>query len=147
MTPGALARIHEAAFTHGRPWSAVEFGQLLDQPTVRLLGAAEGFALVQIVPPEAELLTIAVAPAAQRQGLGRALLSRAMEAAAAEGATRLFLEVDIRNAAAIALYEAAGFARTGLRRAYYRHPDATRSDALLMEIALPARQTGTGAES
>ena len=41
-------------------------------------------------------------------------------AAANAGAARLFLEVSEVNAPALALYEAAGYAEIGRRKAYYR---------------------------
>jgi ribosomal-protein-alanine N-acetyltransferase len=56
-----------------------------------------------------------------------------MEAAAAAGAARMLLEVAEDNAAARALYAAAGFAPAGRRPRYY--PDGR--DALLLAAILP----------
>ena len=54
------------------------------------------------------------------------------------GIHRMFLEVRQSNAAAIGLYAAYGFARTGVRKRYY--PD-TNEDALVMTLAMAeARQ-------
>jgi ribosomal protein S18 acetylase RimI-like enzyme len=54
-----------------------------------------------------------VAPAGRGHGVGDALLRRACEVAAADGARRLLLEVGDHNAAAQELYARHGFTRTG----------------------------------
>ncbi|MEQ9335588.1 MAG: GNAT family N-acetyltransferase [Miltoncostaeaceae bacterium] len=48
------------------------------------------------------------------------LLAAALRLSAARGATRMVLEVSEANAAARALYDAAGFSPVGRRRGYYR---------------------------
>jgi ribosomal-protein-alanine N-acetyltransferase len=91
-----------------------------------------------VILDEAELLTIATHPGHRRQGLGRAALEAFESVARARGATIAHLEVAADNAAAIALYASAGYARSGLRRSYYRSADGTPVDAVLMAKALPA---------
>ena len=132
MTPDELARIHAASFTTPRPWSAEEFADLLNDPTCTLIAGEMGFALIRSIADEAELLTIAVAPEARRAGIGRVILGRALDAARQRGAARMFLEVAADNTAAIALYQTGGFAQAGRRRGYYRRPDGSRADALVM---------------
>ncbi len=134
MTPSQMARIHAACFARG--WSSAELETLLAKPTTRAVASDHGFALLQVIAPEAELLTIAILPADRRKGHGRALLNQTLQAAAAAGAETLFLEVDAANQAACALYLAAGFIQTGTRRNYYPHDDGGRSDAILMSRAL-----------
>lgn len=136
MTPADLARLHALAFVVPRPWSAAEFADLTARADTFLVGAGEGFLLGRVIADEAELLTLAVAPAARRRGLGAALVGAFLEQAAARGAATAFLEVAADNAAAIALYSAAGFARAGLRKGYFRHPDGRPIDALVMARAL-----------
>ena len=136
MTPEHLAGIHRDAFVHQRPWSASEIGALLDSPGVFLLANNRGFGLIRVIADEAELLTLAVAPRAQSQGLGRALLKGLMAAAQDAGAKSMFLEVAADRAPALALYGKLGFAETGRRPRYYRHPDGSRQDALLMQADL-----------
>lgn len=132
MTSDQLATLHAECFTTPRAWSAVEFDALLAGPGVFLATEPEGFVLGRVIAGEAELLTIAVAPAARRTGRGRALLAAFERGAAGRGATTAFLEVAAENAAALALYHGAGWEERGRRRAYYRTPDGTRMDALVM---------------
>ncbi|WP_227284528.1 GNAT family N-acetyltransferase [Boseongicola sp. H5] len=138
MTPEQLALIHDRAFTRQRAWSAAEFRELLAQASIRLLHRGQAFLLLRLLPPEMEILTLAVAPAARRQGLALALLDDTEMLARDQGVNRLFLEVAACNAPAVGLYVRAGFAKTGLRPAYYTHKDGTRDDALIMERVLTA---------
>ncbi len=139
MTPEALARLHARAFTGvPRPWSTAEFATLLASPGVQLVDAGSGFAVIRTAAGEAELLTLAVAPEARRRGHGRALLARAEARAAAAGAAEMFLEVAADNAAARALYAAAGYAEAGLRRGYYSASGGAAADALVLRKALEA---------
>ena len=125
----ALAALHAAAFRPEEQWEAEAIRVLLDLPGgFGLLRPGAGFVLARVAADEAEILTLAVAPAARRQGHGGALLAGAMAAAAARGASAMFLEVAEHNAAARGLYAAAGFAEAGRRRRYY--PDG--SDALVL---------------
>lgn len=129
----ALAALHAASFPPGEIWDAAAFAALLGQAGVgALLDPAGGMVLWRVAADEAEILTIGVDPGRRRQGLGAALLCAAMGAAAAAGASRMFLEVADRNAAAQALYAACGFTPCGLRRRYY--PDG--ADAVVMACAL-----------
>jgi ribosomal-protein-alanine N-acetyltransferase len=78
---------------------------------------------------EAEILNLAVVPRWRRRGIGRALMEGALQAAAASGVRRFFLEVRESNVGARAFYSGLGFRETGRRRGYYRNPD---EDALLL---------------
>ena len=119
MTPQDMARIHAAAFVHDRAWTAQEIADLLASPFVTYLAEPQGFALTRLIAGEAELLTLAVDPAAQRQGIGRRLLHRWMDGLEAQADTA-FLEV------------AAGFRQTATRRGYYQRKDAPSVDALIL---------------
>ena len=68
---------------------------------------------------EADVQTLAVAPAAHRRGIGALLLRALLGEAARCGCTSVMLEVRADNAAAIALYERYGFERISVRRDYY----------------------------
>ena len=130
MTPAQMAALHAASFSRG--WHEDEITDLLAKPTTRLVTTQYGFSLLQVIAPEAELLTIVVDPAHRGRGHGNALLSQTLGTAAKSDVTTVFLEVDATNTAALALYEKAGFTQTGRRRAYYAHADGTRSDAITM---------------
>lgn len=134
MTPARMAALHGASFARG--WSVAEVTDLLAKPTTLAVTTDHGFALLQVIAPEAEVLTIVIDPALRGQGQGRALLGQALLAATTHGALQMFLEVDAENTAARALYATAGFIQTGLRRAYYAHEDGHRSDAIMMARAL-----------
>ena len=139
MTEAArLAAIHAEAFD--RPgetsWSAAAFADLLIQAGVFAVEAADGFILMRAVADEAEILTLAVRPAARRGGLGGRLVGEGVLAAAARGATRVFLEVAEDNVAARALYERTGFVEAGRRPGYYAAADGGRRDALLLALNL-----------
>ncbi len=130
MTPEALARLHAVCFATPRPWSAAEFKELLADPVVFCLGAANAFALGRVVADQAELLTIAVHPDARRKGYARQLISRFHVHAQERGATESFLDVAADNAPARALYLGEGYKEVGRRSAYYRKPTGQRVDAL-----------------
>jgi ribosomal-protein-alanine N-acetyltransferase len=63
--------------------------------------------------------TLEVAPSERGGGVGRALLERLEAAAEEAGASGIGLHVDALNAAAIGLYEAAGYACLGRRENFY----------------------------
>lgn len=138
MTPEAMAALHATCFTTPRPWTPAEFAGFLADPLCFAVQAPAGVLIGRAVAGEAELLTLAVAPAARRAGLGRHLVEGFLTEARARHADSAFLEVSAENAAAIALYTATGFAVAGRRKGYYQHPDGQRADALLMAQALSA---------
>jgi len=74
-----------------------------------------------------------VAPTSRRQGLGRRLLHALLAGARETNSHSVFLEVRESNGAARSLYEKAGFAQTGRRKAYYKDP---AEDALLYRFSL-----------
>lgn len=141
MTPAELARRHAECFVVPPPWSEAAFAALLAEPAVALVTEPEGFALGRVVLDEAEVLTIAVAPAARKQGVGQRLLTELIGRLAGRGATSVFLEVATGNVPALALYRAAGFAEAGRRRGYYLAQDGRRSDAVVMRRDLGARRS------
>lgn len=136
MTPAEMARLHAACFTTPRPWTEAEFAGLLAEPSVFALTRPGAILLGRAIAGEAELLTLAVDPAARRQGLAHALVQDFLAEARARAAESAFLEVAEANAPARALYAAAGFAQAGRRRGYYRLPGGGAEDALVLVRAL-----------
>ena len=135
MTPEELARLHAACFTMPRPWNAAEFASLLADPAICLEAAPTGFLLWRRAGPEAELLTVAVDPAARREGTGRILVQRFLIAAGRAGAEDAFLEVACDNGPARALYASEGFREIAVRPRYYARPDQPPLDAIVMQRA------------
>ncbi len=118
--PEALAALHAACFaTHPAPWPASGFRDLLADPKTFVIEAPGAFLAGRVVAGEAELLTLATAPHARRQGLARRLLARFDAESAARNAAAAFLEVAEDNAPARALYAGAGWRAVGRRPRYY----------------------------
>jgi ribosomal-protein-alanine N-acetyltransferase len=128
-----LAALHADAFPPDQRWGPDAIRLMLDMPgAFGLLLPQRGFVLARVAADEAEILTLAVAPARRRQGDGGALLAAALAQSVLRGARTMFLEVSDRNAPALALYGANGFAEVSRRRRYY----ADGSDALVLRRAL-----------
>lgn len=134
MTPEAMAALHARCFITPPPWSATAFADALAAPGALLLTAPGGFLFGRVAAGEAELLTLAVARHARRQGIARVLCDRFADAARKAGAEAAFLEVAADNAPARTLYAAAGWAEAGRRRRYY----GPTLDAIVMRLDLTA---------
>ncbi|BCH20270.1 ribosomal-protein-alanine acetyltransferase [Mesorhizobium sp. L-8-10] len=135
----AIATLHREDFV--RPWTDDEFTALLSQDTVfgftvletgRASAGPAGFVLARLAAGEGEILTIAVARAHRRQGLGWQLMDAVLRELHSERAEALFLEVDESNVPAVHLYRRLGFQEVGRRPAYYQTADKGRSGALVM---------------
>jgi len=134
----AIVDLEARAFS-AASWGAAAVEDGLTAPHVATLIAfpddareAAGFVFWRSLGEEAEILSIGVAPRMRRKGAARALMSDVIERARCEGVRRLFLEVDVANAAAAALYESCGFERIGRRNRYYKNG----GDALVMRLNL-----------
>lgn len=134
---GDIATLHGTLFE--KAWDADSMRRLLEHPaSVALVATTErpwrviGFILAQLTADEAEILSLGVAAPSQRAGIGTSLVQGLIDTAQRNGAKRIFLDVAAGNAAAIALYQAMGFAQMGRRKEYYSHGGGRREDALLM---------------
>ncbi len=106
--------------------------------------AIDGYAglLAPAGSTDADIQTIAVAPGARRQGLGRALMLTLLGEARRRGITAVFLEVRADNPGAQALYRMLGFEEIGVRPHYYQPDDV---DAIVMRVDVtPARTEWAG---
>jgi len=118
-----------------RPWTRTEYERELADPgrcfiyVARRDGEAVGYCSFWRIFDEVHVNNFAVHPHARRQGIGATLLRHVLAEAAAMGAPHATLEVRASNTPAIAMYEAAGFARSAIRRGYYTHPV---EDALIL---------------
>ncbi len=133
----ALVALEAAAFV-GRSWGENSVRESFHVPGVAVLmagaqrGTPVGFLIWRDLDGEAEILSLGVAPDAQRQGVGKALLAGLIDRVKSENTDRLFLEVDEGNAAACGLYQQAGFTRLGQRKSYYRDG----ANAVMMQLVL-----------
>jgi [ribosomal protein S18]-alanine N-acetyltransferase len=119
----AVAAVHGASFQRG--WEEDEVYRLLIDPgavahRVTLGQALIGFVLSRLAAGEAEILSLAVAPAWRGRKLARTLLDLHLRRLAGLGARAVFLEVDQANAPACRLYRQAGFQEVGKRPGYYQ---------------------------
>lgn len=134
----AMASVHAQAFD--KPWDESNFEDLLEGEGIFGVVARgddpAGVLVCRLAAGEAEILTVGVAAWARRQGVGRALMVAAIERTGQAGAERMFLEVDVANGGAVALYEGLGFQRAGLRKAYYDRGVDGLADALVMRLDL-----------
>nr|WP_241865480.1 GNAT family N-acetyltransferase [Paracoccus salsus] len=128
-----MSALHRQCFTLApRPWSADEFSALIASPGAFLLVRGQGFLLGRVILDEAELLTLAVASQARRQGLGRTLAEAFAATSRRKHAETAFLEVAESNHSARALYGRLGWCEAGRRPQYY----GPGLDALILKLAL-----------
>lgn len=135
----SMAAIHRSCFA--KPWGEDAMVQFLASPeTLSLVGSVAdssggimaGLLIARKAADEAEILTFGVAPSCRRAGLGCALLQEAIALLRASGVTRLYLEVEDGNEAALKLYRAFGAVPVGKRPRYYEHG----ADAAIFSLAL-----------
>ena len=134
--PAPLAILHAAAFAE--PWDVRALRDLLASGAFAFHAPA-GFVLARVAGDEAEILTLAVTPAARGKGLGRALLVAAANHSQDLGAATMFLEVGTDNPAALALYAGLGFAKVGDRKAYYAANSVVGRDAAVLRLPLSGK--------
>jgi ribosomal-protein-alanine N-acetyltransferase len=140
-----LVTLEEASFSD--PWSEEQLRAALGWIGVLGFAVEAGpgelvsYLLGRVVVDQGEILTLATLEAWRRQGLARRLLVATLAAMRERGANTVWLEVRQSNAAARALYEAAGFVATAVRRGYYRDPV---EDALVLRRDLePSASAGS----
>ncbi len=120
------------------PWSARFF---LDEIRVscakfvlaEVEGRVVGYVIYWQLPKEVDIHNLAVHPGYRRQGIGRSLLTSAIDNAKGQGSNRVTLEVRKSNQAAQQLYQSLGFAARGVRKGYYSDDG---EDALVMVLDL-----------
>ena len=129
---GAVAALETRCFSD--PWSEDSIAYELRNPLSLWLvaevdGVVAGYIGSQTVPPESDVMNVAVSPEYRRQGIAKALIDALVESLKAAGNESLTLEVRASNAPAIALYGKLGFETVGRRPNYYRNP---REDAWIL---------------
>ena len=145
MTPADLDRVMEIALSlkNAPQWPRSAYLAALEPETTprrvalvaedSVAGVVAGFAVASLLPPEAELEMIAVAPTAQRRGLARQIFFSLAEELRTAEVFGIMLEVRASNRPALELYRQLGFEETGRRPRYYHDPV---EDAILMRLRL-----------
>ncbi|MBQ3899057.1 MAG: ribosomal protein S18-alanine N-acetyltransferase [Lachnospiraceae bacterium] len=127
-----LARIERESFS--RPWSEESFRELLTLDYARYLvaeadGEIAGSAGMRVVYGEGDIDNVVVDRKYRGNGIAKALISELIALGESEGIKEFTLEVRVSNAAAIRVYENAGFTSAGVRPRFYEDPV---EDALIM---------------
>jgi ribosomal-protein-alanine N-acetyltransferase len=146
----AIAEIEASAYSN--PWHPDTFRSLLRQSRAKVLvaedkdGGVAGYAVYWWVLEQAELANLAVRGDQQGQGLGGAILDRALLMAGSQGVESVFLEVRVSNESARRLYASRGFRQISVREGYYQNP---KEDALILvrnlrTVAAERREEGKG---
>lgn len=121
--------------TFPRPWGRDAFEHdLLENPASRWYvadkaGKVVGFIGTWIIIDESEITNLAVLEEERGQGIGRMLITEALQCLSNLGAAYCTLEVRASNETAKNLYSSMGFIRVGIRKKYY---EDNGEDAWLM---------------
>ncbi len=145
MLPGDLPQVIDIASSlpHAPRWPAATYLHALhpESRPPRLALVCEhppshlvGFLVALLIPPQAELETIAVAQPAQRQDIGSLLVDALFDHLKTRHITEVQLEVRESNVTARAFYASAGFTETARRKGYYSDP---KEDAILLSRTHP----------
>ena len=132
----AIAALEKLCFSD--PWSESSVASELRNPLALWLvaevdGQVAGYIGSQTVPPESDVMNVAVHPDHRRGGIAQSLVLSLCQALKDGGNETLTLEVRATNTPAIALYEKLGFLQIGRRPNYYRNP---KEDALILRKVL-----------
>lgn len=141
-----IAALESAIFPD--PWSAKSIAETLENPQAKIWAVITsqepapgqpqtaslsrlilGYVIFYYVLDEGEIARIATSPEHRRQGVAAKLLEKMRAFSHDQNITRWLLDVRKSNEPAIHFYEAAGFARDGVRKNFYANPT---EDAILM---------------
>jgi [ribosomal protein S18]-alanine N-acetyltransferase len=135
----AVVAVERASYVF--PWSegvfrdCIRVGYLCR--VVEFASEVAGYGIMSYGAGEAHILNICIRSDLRSAGVGRRLMDFLLERARAAEMRDVFLEVRPSNPVAISLYESLGFARVGVRKAYYQASNG-REDAWVYRLALAA---------
>lgn len=134
----ALHRLDQACFPAGISYSKTTLRYFLTLPTADCIiamdgGKIAGFLLTEENPPLAHVITLDVAEAFRRQGVGSALLAESEGNLTARGVRNVLLETAINNDVAVAFWKRHGYRVAAVLKRYY----LGRLDAFEMRKILP----------
>ena len=112
---------------------AEEDGAIVGYAMCRIEKGLSSFRFIGLGVKKGHLISIAVLPKYQRQGIGQALMKEIMKAMLGCEAKEIYLEVRVTNMTAVCLYKKLGFQIEKTLHNYY----ADGEDAYLMSRKLP----------
>jgi|SRR3984957_13440869 len=134
----ALHRLDQSCFPAGISYSKTTLHYFLTIASADCVVAVDGarivgFVLTEENPPLAHIITLDIAEAHRRQGVGSALLAESEKNLALRGVRSILLETAIDNEAAVAFWKRHGYRIEAVLKRYY----LGRLDAYEMRKLLP----------
>jgi [ribosomal protein S18]-alanine N-acetyltransferase len=137
----ALYKLDQSCFPRGIAYSKTTLRYFLALSSAECLLAVEdndiaGFILSEVDGPLAHIITLDVAEAHRRSGVGSLLLNAAEKNLSTHGVRTVFLETAVDNHAAVNFWSRHGYITEGILKRYY----LGRIDGYEMRKALPSGQ-------
>ena len=142
MTADDIAQIQEIENdSFPIPWEKETFTHELTNMLATYLVAKEddkvvGFVGAWFVMDECQITNIAIHKDYRKNGIATQLVNELLKECKKHGTNYIMLEVRVNNIAAQKLYSKLGFTEEVIRKGYYKNPDGTREDALVMSREL-----------
>jgi len=130
-----FAKIHSQSFNQKNLKYSSEFIlSLLKNPNISYIYKKnKGFCIFSFNEKEAEIITMAILPKYQNQGIGFLILTELEGILSEISCNKVFLEVASNNLIAIHLYDKLGFKTFGTRKNYYSISKNNKVNAILMK--------------
>ena len=130
-----FAKIHSQSFNQKNLKYSSEFIlSLLKNPSISYIYKKnKGFCIFSCNEKEAEIITMAILPKYQNQGIGFLILTELEGILSEINCNNVFLEVASNNLIAIHLYDKLGFKSFGIRKNYYSVSENKKINAILMK--------------
>lgn len=142
MSKNDLAGIYEVEKTaFSIPWPISSFEEELNNMLATYLVAkiddkVVGYLGVWFVMDECHITNIAVHSDYRRNKIASNLIKKMLELCKEHETAYILLEVRKSNVGAINLYKSFGFKDDAIRKNYYKNPDNTHEDAIMMSLEL-----------
>lgn len=123
------------------PWPISSFEEELKNMLATYLVAEidkkiVGYIGLWFVMDECHVTNVAVHSEYRKQKIATKLVESMLKLCKEHATTYVTLEVRKNNLPAQSLYKKFGFAKEAVRREYYKNPDNTREDAIIMSLEL-----------
>ena len=130
-----FAKIHSKSFNQKNlKYSSDFILSLLKNPSISYIYKKnKGFCIFSCNEKEAEIITMAILPKYQNQGIGFLILTELEGLLSEISCNKVFLEVASNNLIAIHLYDKLGFKSFGIRKNYYSISENKKVNAILMK--------------